>query len=358
MSTPTTGPISYKNHIKKEFGLAPSFGAYQNSNSNFGNKNVGSMTNLPLDEGIPTSGSMKFSDFLNKRLNVVVVFDQESIRKNFRSKYNGSSEGNGLFVVGGYTGQPSTPAGHRIIADVNVTIGSTHQSMGAGKPRRRNVAFKTGTWPGGADTHLRINVGPNGKILGQGGHGGKGAQAGNNNGSNGQTGGSAIGINDLDATVTIRNLGQINAGFGGGGGGRGRGQSRSTGKKSSVYATSSGGGGGGGQGFPVGNGGLRGTGASYGTNGSNGGAGKRTNAAGGGGGGGAGGQNAFKGGNGGDSAANGQQGSGNTGGQGAGGGNGYKILNSQGGSFNSLFPEGTGSTSGDYLNNVPQANIY
>ena len=86
MSTPTTGPISYKNHIKKEFGLAPSFGAYQNSNSNFGNKNVGSMTNLPLDEGIPTSGSMKFSDFLNKRLNVVVVFDQESIRKNFRTK--------------------------------------------------------------------------------------------------------------------------------------------------------------------------------------------------------------------------------------------------------------------------------
>ena len=358
MSTPTTGPISYKDHIKKEFGLAPSFAAYQNSNSNFGNKNVGSMTNLPLDEGIPTSGSMKFSDFLNKRLNVVVVFDQESIRKNFKTKYNGSSEGNGLFVVGGYTGQPSTPSGHRIIADINVTIGSTHQSQGSGKPVRNNVAFNTGTWPGGADTHLRINVGSNGKILGQGGDGGKGAQAGNNNGDNGISGGSAIGITDPDATITIKNLGQINAGFGGGGGGRGKGESRSTGKKSSVYATSSGGGGGGGQGFPVGLGGKKGTGANHGTNGSDGSDGDKTLSEGGGGGGGHGGQNAFKGGNGGDGEAGAEAGGGNDAGTGLGGSNGYKILNVQSGSFNSLFPDGTGSTSGDYLNNVSASDIY
>ena len=348
MSTPTTGPISYKDHIKKEFGLAPSFAAYQNSNSNFGNKNVGSMTNLPLDEGIPTSGSMKFSDFLNKRLNIVVDFNQESIRKNFRTKYNGSSEGNGLFVVGGYTGQPSTPSGHRIIADINVTIGSTHQSQGSGKPVRNNVAFNTGTWPGGSDTYLRINIGSNGKILGQGGDGGKGAQAGNNNGDNGISGGSAIGITDPDAIVTIKNLGQINAGFGGGGGGRGKGQSRSTGKKSSVYATSSGGGGGGGQGFPVGLGGQKGTGANHGTNGSDGSDGDKTLSAGGGGGGGAGGQNASKGGNGGDNDA----------GTGLGGSNGYKILNVQSGSFNSLFPDGTGTNIGDYLNNVSASDIY
>ncbi len=358
MSTPTTGPISYKDHIKKEFGLAPSFAAYQSSNSNFANKNVGSMTNLPLDEGIPTSGSMKFSDFLNKRLNVVVVFDKESIRKNFRTKYNGSSEGNGLFVVGGHTGQPSTPAGHRIIADVNVTIGSTHQSQGSGKSVRRNVAFNTGTWPGGSDTHLRINVGSNGKILGQGGDGGRGANAGNNNGINGKSGGSAIGIIDSDVTVTIKNLGQINAGFGGGGGGRGKGQSQSSGKKSSVYATSSGGGGGGGQGFPVGLGGLKGTGASYGTNGSNGSRGKKILSAGGGGAGGGGGSNAFTGGGGGDPAGDGAQGGGNAAGTGLGGNNGYTILNVQSGSFNSLFPEGTGNTSGVYAANVNSNNIY
>jgi hypothetical protein len=359
MSTPTTGSISYS-QIKNEFGLAPSFGAYQSSNPNFRNKDVGSLTNLPLDDGIPTSGSMKFSDFLDKRLNVVVDFFStgDVIRENFKTKYDGSSVGNGLFVVGGYTGQPSTPSGRKIIANVNVSIGSTHQKQGWGKSRRRNVAFNTGEWPGGSDTHLKISIGSNGKILGQGGHGGPGGQAGNNNGTGGDPGGTAIGITDPDVTISITNLGLISTGFGGGGGGRGKGKNQSTGKKSSVWATSSGGGGGGGQGFPVGNGGKKGTGASYGTNGSNGAAGKKTFPAGGGGAGGAGGQNAFKGGNGGDNAANGQQGGGNTGGAGGGGLNGYSILNYQSGSLASLFPEGQGTVTGDYENNSPVGSIY
>ena len=45
--------------IESEFGAngSRSLGAYRLT------QNVGSLTNLPLDSGIPTSGTIKFSDF-------------------------------------------------------------------------------------------------------------------------------------------------------------------------------------------------------------------------------------------------------------------------------------------------------
>ena len=54
--------------ISNEFGQPPgkNIGAYRVS------QNVGSLSNLPLDSGIPQSGQIAFSDFYGKRLNNVV----------------------------------------------------------------------------------------------------------------------------------------------------------------------------------------------------------------------------------------------------------------------------------------------
>tara|TARA_X000001388_G_scaffold28916_2_gene20464 strand:- start:10674 stop:11747 length:1074 start_codon:yes stop_codon:yes gene_type:complete len=357
MTLPGIGQSIRYSQIKTEFGLAPSFAAYQSSNSNFTNENLGDLTNLPLDQGIPTSGQMKFSDFSSKSLNVVLdYFDSDldnTIRHDMKEKFVGSSIGQGLFVVGGYEPKPSSTTGKRIIAHVNVTIGSTHQSQGSGKSVRRNVALKTGVWDTG--TKLEINVGASGKILGQGGNAGKGGNS-NGQGVAGKNGGSAIGVEETNyASMKIVNKGLISAGFGGGGGGKGKGQYVSSGKKSSVFATSSGGGGGGGQGFPFGSGAAAGSGASNGgSNGSAGADGTVDGNNGGGAGGSGGGGGAGKGGNGGDPAGIAQDG-GNSGA--TKGLSGYAIIgakNADPASYTSS--TGGGTVTGDIL--YPESNIY
>jgi hypothetical protein len=79
MPTPSSGnQISFTDLIN-EFGLpaGKNLGAYRIS------QNVGTLTNLPLDEGIPQSVSIgssaiRFSDFYNKRLNIVVNYTGSS----------------------------------------------------------------------------------------------------------------------------------------------------------------------------------------------------------------------------------------------------------------------------------------
>ena len=63
---------------------------------------VGSLSFNGIDSGVPTSGEIKFSDFYNKRLNVVVDFHsggQES-RQNAKNRYNNNS----VTVIGGFRG--------------------------------------------------------------------------------------------------------------------------------------------------------------------------------------------------------------------------------------------------------------
>ena len=57
--------------IEDEFGQNPqrSLGSYQTTHPDFGNKNLGELTNLPLDTGIPTSGEIKFSDLTRSAFN-------------------------------------------------------------------------------------------------------------------------------------------------------------------------------------------------------------------------------------------------------------------------------------------------
>ena len=234
MALQSSGQITFGN-ISNEFGLPPgkNLGAYRVS------ENHGSLSSLPLDNTIPQSGEIRFSDFYSRRLNVVVncYSGGTETRSNARSKYNG----NQVNVVGGFRGKPSNPSGIKVIINVNKSFQSV-------KDNNQNVvALRTGEY--GSNCLLRVDVGGSGYIGGAGGNGGNGNSG---NGSPGQNGNSGLGIDheSSDGTTVINNSGTISAGFGGGGGGGGaydydKGSSRSAG----------GGGGGGGAGFPAGSGG-------------------------------------------------------------------------------------------------------
>ena len=252
MALQASGSIS-ASQISNEFGLPPgrNLGAYRVSQS------VGSLSNLPLDAGIPQSGSISFSDFYSKRLNIVVDFHSggSESRQIARDRYDNNS----VTVIGGFKTKTAAGAGSRVITNVNKTIGSAQGNI-------NNVALKTGSWD--STTNLEIVVGPAGTIIGAGGNGGTGTTG---NGGSGTPGTSALGI---QYTTTIINQGLIFGGRGGGGGGGGatfrRCGKNQRGCKGGSTSTLTGGGGAGGQGFPGGTGGTGGNAGSSGTIDSNG----------------------------------------------------------------------------------------
>ena len=261
MTIKSSGSSLSFSEIEAEFGSngSRSLGSYRLSQS------VGSLSNLPLDSGIPTSGQIKFSDFYGKQLNVVVDChsggeETRIIAKN--SKWNN----NNLTVIGGFRSKKE--GGSKIIINVNKKICSNKDAVD-------RCALRTGSWDGTAT--VQIDVGSSGKILGSGGDGGSGAQGINNSGSPGSSGTSGLGIDTNNVTVNIASGGIIRAGFGGGGGGGGGRQS-----DKNADRRASGGGGGGGAGCPPGNGG---SGGYVGAGGGPGSAGTETTGGGGGGGG-------------------------------------------------------------------------
>ncbi len=229
--------LSFKDDIEAEFGGNParSLGSYRITQS------VGELSNLPLDDGVPTSGEIKFSDFYGKKLNIVVnCFSTDA--------NNGGAEeervdaktdkwnNNKIVVVGGFKSKKEN--GSKIIIHVNKKICSDKVNI-------NRCALKTGSWP--ASSTVQVDVGSSAQLLGSGGNGGTGA-TGNSAGGAGGDGTSGLGIEANNCTVNVVSGGIIRAGFGGGGGGGGgrqvdKGEDRK----------SSGGGGGGGQGCPGGN---------------------------------------------------------------------------------------------------------
>jgi len=234
--------LSYT-EIAAEFGnpAGKNIGAYRVSQA------VGTLT-LPLDTGIPSSGTIRFSDFYSKKLNVVLnctgMGDLET-RVNARSLYDSPTSRGGVSVsvIGGFKGAPYDTSTSKVYINTNTRIGSDQGDS-------RIVAFRTGSWQSGTD--LRLENGTSGLIVGSGGYGGGGGGTAGGGGGNGT---SALGI---DYPTTIVNRGTIRAGGGGGGGGGG-GSGRARFRRrggfgfSWVYAT--GGGGGGGSGWPSGGGG-------------------------------------------------------------------------------------------------------
>ena len=236
--------LSFKDDIEKEFGEndTRSLGGYQvqSGGSNFPLDLGGGLQFSSIDDGIPGTGEIKFSDFYSKKLNVVVDFytGVEEFQKNAKTRYGNNNK---VLIVGGYGDKPSSTSGKKVYIFVNKSLGAkTNPSS------QYEVALKTGNWD--SNTDLIVRVGTGGKIRGAGGKGGKGKK--DAAGEDGTRGSSALGITYSGTTVT--NFGKIQAGYGGGGGGAGNGADVKTGKKSSVYETSSGGGGGGGAGNPVG----------------------------------------------------------------------------------------------------------
>jgi len=317
--------------IAAEFGnpTEKKLGAYRVSET------IGTLTNRPLDTGIPQSGTIRFSNFYSKKLNIVVnctgMNDLQTI-VNARNVYNDPSSVAGTLVrvIGGFKDSPYDTSTSKVYINTNTRIGSEKGTI-------TKSAFRTGSWQSG--TELLLEIGSSTKIYGSGGDGGNG---GTGDPTAGSTGTSALGI---DFPTTITNRGYIQAGFGGGGGGsyRARNVTINSGKKSSYdeWNVSSGGGGGGGAGYPSGGGGS--SGGSQGSQGSSGSGGTagglETQGTGG-----AGGSEAGAGGNGGQPPSTNATNGGNsnvTGG--AAGANGYTIIYYDDGSSSSLTNLGSGT---------------
>ena len=262
-------PLAFS-EIETEFGAdgVRRLGKYRTTDPDFTNESPSgsSLSNLPLDTGIPKSGTIKFSDFYGKKLNMIVDYygDVANLNKQAAGpntmaatwRYNNQSER--VKVVGGFRSRPigsvavnyamtasDWQGGKKIMVNVNQTVGGR-------KPSLNDVALRTGIWPSG--TELQIDIGPSGYLTGAGGDGGRG---GSNNGSDvqpGNNGSSALGI---EYAATVNNNGVIRCGYGGGGGGSGAANDPSD--KSDTDFGRSGGGGGGGAGLPAGIGGAENT---------------------------------------------------------------------------------------------------
>ena len=301
MTIKSSGSSLSFSEIETEFGAngSRSLGGYRLT------QNVGSLSNLPLDNGIPTSGQIKFSDFYSKQLNVVVDCHSGG-REDRKSARNDKWNNNAVTVIGGFRSKKES--GSKIIINVNKKFCSN-------KDQQNRCALRTGSWDGSAT--VQVDIGGSAQILGSGGDGGKGADGINNNGNPGASGTSGLGIEQNNVVVNISSGAVLRAGFGGGGGGGGV---RQTDKRRDRRA--GGGGGGGGAGCPAGNGGAGGSpGGGFGSGpGAPGGAGTETSGGGGGGGGNNGGQA------GGGSGGSGGQAQGN-----AGGGNNSQTSGGSGG---------------------------
>ena len=230
-------PLAFS-EIETEFGAQSprSLGSYRHSQT------VNGLTFNGIDTGIPTSGTIKFSDFYSKSLNIVV--DCFSGGDEFRiSAKNNKWNNNEIIII-----NPSTVSkketGTKITIRVNKKFGSDKSSV-------NNCAFKTGTWNNPAS--VTVDLGSSAKILGSGGNGGRGADGITNPGLDGGDGSSGLGIEHQGTIVNYRSGSIIRAGFAGGGGGGG-GQETSKNDR-----RAGGGGGGGGAGFPFGTGGAGGT---------------------------------------------------------------------------------------------------
>ena len=197
-------PLAFS-EIETEFGAngTRSLGSYRLTQS------VGTLSNLPLDTGIPTSGTIKFSDFYGKQLNIVVDCFSGGRQDRITAK-NDKWNNNNLTVIGGFRSKKE--GGSKIYINVNKKFCSDKFNV-------NNCALKTGNWDSTAT--VQVDLGSNARVFGAGGDGGSGSQGVNNNGSPGGSGTSGLGIDSNNITVNVASGAIIRAGFGGGGGGGG-----------------------------------------------------------------------------------------------------------------------------------------
>ena len=228
-------PLSFS-EIEAEFGAQSprSLGAYRHTQT------VDGLVFNGIDTGIPSSGTIKFSDFYGKSLNIVV--DCFSGGTEFRINARSNKWNNNDIVIINPTTVSKKQNGTKITIRVNKKFGSNKDSV-------NHCALRTGQWSNPAA--IIVDLGGNAKVYGSGGDGGEGADGvgANNVGENGDDGGdgtSGLGIQHQGTIVNVRSGAILRRGYGGGGGGAG---GRETSK---VDRRAGGGGGGGGAGFPAG----------------------------------------------------------------------------------------------------------
>ncbi len=238
MTIKSSGSSLAFSEIETEFGAQSprSLGSYRHSQT------VNGLTFNGIDTGIPTSGTIKFSQFYSKSLNIVV--DCFSGGDEFRISAKNNKWNNNEIVIINPSTVSKRETGTKITIRVNKKFGSDKSSV-------NNCALKTGTWNNPAS--VTVDLGSSAKILGAGGNGGRGADGITNPGLDGGDGSSGLGIEHQGTIVNYRSGSVIRAGFAGGGGGGG-GQETSKNDR-----RAGGGGGGGGAGFPFGTGGAGGT---------------------------------------------------------------------------------------------------
>ena len=308
-SLPSSGTISFS-QIENEFGQgnSRSMGDYRRPNE------YGDMT-LPIDDGVPTSGAISFSDFYGKELNMMV--DCYSQQNDDRRDAQGVMNGQVLYYVVGTRIDAKDYFSKGRCHNVGVNLTKNVRSVGGGYGGGKKViihvnkviqsdrsvltsvcALRTGkNWDSG--TRLRIEVGGKGIISGAGGDGGVGGSYGTGadgkwgDDMRGGKGNSGLGIEWNETEVTVMRSdtpyrkssgtpGFIAAGLGGGGGGGGSKYSKldewcwsrwfgrcQFGGDTWYHFWGGGGGGGGGQGWPHGEGGIGGV-SGEGSNGGNG----------------------------------------------------------------------------------------
>ena len=257
-------PVSFS-QIRNEFGTVGTdsatapvrLGQYRRDDASFTNKNVGELSNLPLDTGIPTSGAINVDAFHGKKLNTVIdLHESGSSTFNHNVKTDRFDAGQYDFV-GGYRDSlsPSTwQGGKKLIVHINNTFGSN------GASNVNDVALTIGSgWP--ADTEFQIDLGSSAVVAGKGGNGGNGG-AGSDSGSSGTNGTNGTSALALETGMSINSQAsgaQLFGGGGGGGGGAGASQDDSF-LGSGDFDEAGGGGGGGGRGLPAGDPGNGGSG--------------------------------------------------------------------------------------------------
>ena len=261
MALSSSGSLSFS-QIESEFG--------SNTGRKLGNyrisQTVGQLSNLPLDTGIPQTGTIKFSDFRGKELNIVVdCFSNSpggSNNYNFDAYSDRFASGN-YVIVGGFRTSVTKAqwndggvSGKTVIIHINQTFGSN------GASNRDDCAFCTGPqnnnnnqpgWP--STTELSVNVGTEGYVSGRGGKGGHGGQSQDDgfSGERGELGFPGTSAMKIISGTPVIGEARIFAGGGGGGGGTGIDMSGEAGEDAAPHSVQLGGaGGGGGAGIPGG----------------------------------------------------------------------------------------------------------
>lgn len=232
-SSGTTIKIS---DIRNEFGITPNknFGAYRVNQSIAGK-------NWPLDDGIPTSGTIRFSDFYGKRLNIVIDSGTGNDEYNANLENYWTNTNKIKTCVGGFKTPRSTLA-NQGDKKYHVVLRKDYGGITYG--------VKTGDWSATNGGILNIHVSAGCTVYGRGGDGGNGSGDGGGNGTAGQPGLDAMGFT-YSSTVIVD--GGILAGAGGGGGGKGGYWDT---PDDPLEWHQGGGGGGGGRGHPGGAGGI------------------------------------------------------------------------------------------------------